>query len=253
MLAVKTVLGALLMPLPIACLLASVGLVTKGVGHRRLGHVLVALGGFIALAATLGPVSNVLLRPLEDRYPAIIDPSVIRPLPRYIAVLGSGYRPRDGLPITAALDAVALVRLTEGVRLFRQMPGSRLILSGGAVDGQPPSARGYELAAMALGVPSSSIDIIDSPLDTGAEIRALHARLGNAPVILVTSAAHMPRAMAHCARGGLRAVAAPTGNLTEPSGTWGVGAFLPSGTSLRKTETAFHEYVGLLALTLGVT
>jgi uncharacterized SAM-binding protein YcdF (DUF218 family) len=218
-----------------------------------LGHIVLALGGFIALIATLGPVSNFLLRPLEDRYPAIIDPSVVRPLPGYIAVLGSGYRPRDGLPITAALDAVAVVRLAEGIRLFRQLPGSRLILSGGAVAGRPPSARGYELAAVALGVPASSIDIIDFPLDTGAEIRALHARLGNAPVILVTSAAHMPRAMAHCARIGLRAVAAPTGNLTERSGTWGAGAFLPSGISLRKTETAFHEYVGLLALALGVT
>src|SRR5205807_3188949 len=49
----------------------------------------------------------------------------------------------DGLPITAALDALAVVRLAEGLRLYRQIPGCVLILilSGGAVRGHPPSAQ----------------------------------------------------------------------------------------------------------------
>jgi uncharacterized SAM-binding protein YcdF (DUF218 family) len=168
-------------------------------------------------------------------------------------VLGSGYHPRNALPVTAALDSVGIVRLTEGLRLLRQLPGAQLILSGGPVRGEPPIARGYALAADALGVPAASMILIDEPPDTGAEIRAIHARVGDAPVLLVTSAAHMPRAMALCRREGLHAIAAPTGNLAAPSGRGGFWLPLPSGASLIKSETAFHEYLGLLALTLGIT
>jgi len=62
----------------------------------------------------------------------------------------------------------------------------------------------------------------------------------------------MPRAMALCQRFGVRAIAAPTGNLT---GNLEADAWLPlpSGTALRKSETAWHEYLGLLALELGLT
>jgi hypothetical protein len=58
----------------------------------------------------------------------------------------------------------------------------------------------------------------------------------------------MPRAMALSHREGLHATAAPTGNLTASS-SWSP---LPSGSSLRDSETALHEYEGLLALAMGI-
>ena len=76
-------------------------------------------------------------------------------VPAYVVVLGSGYHPRAGLPVTAALDATGVVRLTEGVRLLRQLPDARLVVSGGSVRGWPPIARGYALGAAALGVPAA--------------------------------------------------------------------------------------------------
>jgi uncharacterized SAM-binding protein YcdF (DUF218 family) len=190
-----------------------------------------------------------LLRPLETRYPAVLDASILRPAPQYVAVLGSGYYPRVGLPVTAALDAVGVVRLAEGVRLLRQLPGSRLIVSGGPQRNEPAVARGYALAATALGVATDSVVLLDTPRDTAAEMRALHSRIGDAAVLLVTSAAHMPRAMALARREGLHATAAPTGNLTQRSGPW---TPLPSGSSLRESEIALHEYEGLLAFELGI-
>jgi uncharacterized SAM-binding protein YcdF (DUF218 family) len=246
--AVKLAAGGWLLPLPLSLILIWLGLLFRLNARRGAARVLTALGVTIALAAAFGPVANALLRPLETRYPAVLDASALQPAPRYVAVLGSGYYPRPGLPVTAELDAVGVVRLAEGVRLLRQLPGAQLILSGGPQGDEPAIARGYAVAATALGVPAESLILLDTPTNTATEIRALHGRIGDATVLLVTSAAHMPRAMALSRREGLHATAAPTGNLTTVSHL----ALLPSGSSLRKSETALHEYAGLLALEIGI-
>jgi uncharacterized SAM-binding protein YcdF (DUF218 family) len=248
----KAIAGAWLLPLPIALLLVCAGLALRSLaGRRRPGLMLITMGLALSVLASLPPVANALLRPLENRYPAVLDAAALQPAPRYVVVLGSGYHPRAGLPITAELDPTGVVRLTEGVRLFRQLPQTKLILSGGSVHGWPPVADGYALAAAALGVPQAAMILIDSPHDTGEEARALRSRVGSAPLLLVTSAAHMPRAMALARTMGLNAVAAPTDNLVlepPPGQPW---LPLPSGAALYKSEAAFHEYVGLLALEFG--
>jgi uncharacterized SAM-binding protein YcdF (DUF218 family) len=248
----KLALGIWLMPLPISLLLVCTGLLLKLTGRRRVAGALIGGGVIVTLAAALGPIANGLLRPLETRYSAVLDASALSSAPRYVAVLGSGYSPREALPVTAALDGIGVVRLAEGIRLFRQLPGARLILSGGPVGDEPPVARGYALAAAALGVPAAAVILSDSARNTGEEIRALRAQVGDATVLLVTSAAHMPRAMALSRQEGLHAIAAPTGNLTRAGGPGEFWLALPSGTSLRKSETALHEYEGLLALELGI-
>jgi uncharacterized SAM-binding protein YcdF (DUF218 family) len=252
MLALKMALGVWLMPLPFSLILICCGLLLRVWGRRRSGASLITAGAMVALAAATGPIADALLRPLETRYQAIADAALLRPAPRFVVVLGSGYRPRAGLPITAELDAVGVVRLAEGVRLLRELPGAQLVLSGGPLRSEPPIAQGYARAAAALGVPTEAILVIDTPRDTVEEIAAIRARVGVAPVLLVTSAAHMPRAMAYAARAGLRAVAAPTGNLADPESPVGSWVTLPTGAALRRTETALHEYLGLLALELGM-
>jgi uncharacterized SAM-binding protein YcdF (DUF218 family) len=252
MLALKMALGAWLMPLPLSLTLACGGLLLRMRGRRRTGTGLLAAGVMVLLAAAIGPIADALLLPLETRYHAIVDAAALNPAPRYVAVLGSGYRPRPGLPVTAELDAVGMVRLAEGIRLWRQLPGAHLILSGGVLHGEPPVAQGYARAAAALGVPAESIIVIDTPRYTAEEIEAIRARVGDQPVLLVTSAAHMVRAMAYSAKAGLRAVPAPTGNLSDPDPHVRAWIPTPSGSALRKTETALHEYLGLLAFKLGI-
>jgi uncharacterized SAM-binding protein YcdF (DUF218 family) len=250
--ALRETLEALLMPLPIAGVLAAAGVAACLRGSRRSGAALVAGGILLIAAGSTGFVGSSLLRPLEARYPPIADAHGLQPVPRYIVVLGAGYRPYPGLPVTAALEAQAVVRLAEGVILVRQLPQAHLIVSGGPAGGDPPSADGYALAAAALGVRAAAIEVIDTPRSTGEEIAALRERVHSAPVLLVTSAFHMPRAMAYCARFHVLAIPAPTGNLTRPGVRWTVGAWIPSASGLRRTELAWHEYLGLLALRLGV-
>ena len=63
------------------------------------------------------------------------------------------------------------------------------------------------------------------------------------PFILITSHYHMPRAMALFNKEGLYPTAAPTNELRK-----GYSKFLsiPNGDDLKQTETALHEYIGLL-------
>jgi uncharacterized SAM-binding protein YcdF (DUF218 family) len=252
MLALKSAVDAWLMPLPLGLILVCSGLLLRARRRQRLGRGLIATGVVIVLGAAIGPVADALLRPLETRYQAVDDASVLRPVPRYICVLGSGYRPRPGLPVTAELDAVGMVRLAEGIRLLRQLPGAHLVVSGGSLHGEPPIAEGYARAAAALGVARESVITIDTPRDTAEEIHAIRARVGDEPVLLVTSAAHMIRAMAYSSKAGLRAVPAPTGNLSAPELRATAWLPIPSANALCKTETALHEYLGLLAFELGV-
>jgi uncharacterized SAM-binding protein YcdF (DUF218 family) len=249
----KQLIGAWLNPLPIAMTLLAIALFLRAMQRRRAAATLMAAGVGVALLASLGSVGNALLWPLETSHAALLDVGVAQEPPRFIVVLGSSYHPRKDIPVTSALDSVAMVRLIEGVRLFRLQPQATLVVSGGAVAGQPPVSVGYAKAAVALGVPDESILQMNDVLDTSAEIRTLRALVGDANVAIVTSAAHMPRVMRYCERYGVRAVAAPTGHLSQPLDLWSWRAWLlPSGSGLRKTETALHEYIGLLALRLGV-
>jgi uncharacterized SAM-binding protein YcdF (DUF218 family) len=249
----KLWVGAWLLPLPISLVMVVGGVLLRFAGRRRAARILIIAGVLFGWAAAFGPLADALLRPLESRYHATLDAAALQSAPHYVVVLGSGYRPRDGLPVTAALDPIAVVRLTEGIRLLRQLPDAVLIVSGGSIRDEPPIARGYALAAKALGVPDATIILVDTPVDTSQEVRAIRERVGDGTVLLVTSAAHMPRAMLLAQLGGLRAIAAPTNYLVDPNRGADRLLTLPSGASLRKSEIAFHEYLGLLALRLGIT
>jgi uncharacterized SAM-binding protein YcdF (DUF218 family) len=253
MFAFKTLVGRLLMPLPVAAMLVFIGIVLALRGYRRTARMATAGGALIGFGASLSPVGHALVAPLEARYPAVIDAAALDPAPKFVVVLGGGYQRQAGWPITAQLTPTSMVRLAEGLRLWRQLPGARLILSGGAAEpGQVGTARGYALAAAALGVSGAPIIIInDRPLDTRAEIRAVREEVADSPVLLVTSAVHMPRAMAYCSQFGVRAVAAPTGYLTQPGTDWNLAALIPSSLALQKTETALHEYWGLASQRAG--
>jgi uncharacterized SAM-binding protein YcdF (DUF218 family) len=210
----------------------------------------IAAAGIVYVSST-NLVGDALLEPLETEYR---NPSLGRlPSPiDFVVVLGSGYSPRDAVPVTGSLADDGLARIVEGVRIFRQLPAARLIVSGGAADGQSPSAVGYAILAQELGVERKDLEILGTPLDTQQEAQIVSARVGARPFILVTSAYHMPRAMRLMNLAGLHPIAAPTGQLAHiaPLTRW--GKLMPTSTGLRKTERAIHEYLGLAALRWGI-
>jgi uncharacterized SAM-binding protein YcdF (DUF218 family) len=248
--AVKQLVGALATPLGLALAVALLGWLARMLGRRRLSvALLVSAAVWIYLAATM-PVANALLAPLEMRYPPLRTDRSLHVA--YIVVLGSHYAPRDGLPVTATLGPDGLARIVEGVRLARVFPEARLVVSGGAAAGHMPSARGYSMLAGELGIAPVKLVLVEAPRDTGEEAAAIVKLLGSSPFLLVTSASHMPRAMKLMTMAGARPVAAPTAHRADPSLAWSWRSLLPLASALRGTEIALHEYLGLLALTIGL-
>jgi uncharacterized SAM-binding protein YcdF (DUF218 family) len=245
-----TVATALAAPLTMAAALGLLGLLMRLLRRRRIGNVALLLAASIAWLGATAPVAELLLAPLERRFPRL-PPAGPIPAVRYVVVLGSGYEPRDGIPISAALDEDGLVRIIEGLRLARSLDHPRLVLSGGAPLGRIPVAQGYAVLAHAFGIADASMVVLGSSLNTAAEAQAVGQVVGTEPFLLVTSAFHMPRAMLLMQRAALNPVAAPTGQrLGSGVGDW--RGMLPNSGNLRSCERAMHEYLALAALRLGL-
>jgi uncharacterized SAM-binding protein YcdF (DUF218 family) len=246
----REITGVLATPLVMALLLVGAGLACRASGRQRASRILLICAAVLAYLSSTALIGRGLLRPLEMRYPPLQGD---RPPPvGYVVALGSGYVPHDGIPASAALDHDGLVRIVEAVRLARQVPDSRLIVSGGAIYGEIPAARGYALLAAALGIPAQSIIVSDQALDTRGEARAVAKLLGRSPYLLVTSAYHMPRAMWAMREAGTEPIAAPTGQRAFGALRLAWRDFLPGSAGLGDTERALHEYLGLAAIACGL-
>jgi uncharacterized SAM-binding protein YcdF (DUF218 family) len=250
----RLAVDALATPVVAALLLILAAAILWVRGRRTSAGALALSAGLLVYLLSLAPVGDALLRPLERQYSSPEAGAGLPSVP-YVVVLGSRYTPSAGLSPVAALDGDGLARIVEGVRVLRRLPGAHLVLSGGAPPGREPSAHGYARLARDLGVDADSLIVLDTPLDTAEEARAIAATLGSQPFLLVTSAWHMPRAMRLMQRARLHAVALPTGQQAGSAcGAYGayLGCLLPGASGLRNTERAIHEYLGLAALDLGL-
>jgi uncharacterized SAM-binding protein YcdF (DUF218 family) len=248
----KHFLGALVTPLAMACILAAAAAVCL-VCRRRRGATWLLLSAVATVyLGGLADVGETLLAPLESQYPPLRADASLQGVGS-IVVLGSGYMPRDSIPVTAALDEDGLARIVEGLRLARRLPAVRLIVSGGAAPGYTPGALGYAALARDFGIADASLVVLQSPRDTASEARDVAALLNGAPFVLVTSAYHMPRAVRLMQRVGQHPMPAPTGQRVGAYSGRGLHRWLPTSAGMRDTELALHEYLGLAALAIGIS
>jgi uncharacterized SAM-binding protein YcdF (DUF218 family) len=219
--------------------------------RQRLGKGLVTLGTVLLLLSSLPCLSRQTLTPLERRYPALLHPETVSwegkssTSPKWIVVLGGGHRSDPGLPANSQISPAALGRVVEGVRLYKTIPGSKLLLSGGRVFDPVPEAEVMAQIAELLGVKPQDISQEADSRDTADQAKIVAKIIGRERFILVTSASHMPRSMALFKKRGLQPVAAPTGFLAlQPQGS-DPSRFFPGAGPLQQVETALHEYLGL--------
>lgn len=241
-----------LLPVPLVIIGLLCGLLLLRLDHRRAGTATVAASALLLALFAWPPFGGWLVGPLERQYAPITDPAVLAEDvlngpegagPVRVLVLGAGHWPSAERPLSSELSATAIARLAEGVRLHRALPGSRLVTSGA---GEPPSMAATG-AALARSWGIEAIDIHPTPANTAQEARVAAERFGDAPLVLVTSASHMPRAMALFRARGLDPIPAPTHYLRPPpeADLWRVRAQRPSATGLRMSERAIYEYLGL--------
>lgn len=239
-----------LMPLPICLLLLIVG----GILYWRrraspLGPRLMLLAGVVLFVASNIQVSYWLIRPFENRYPPMPEliagkvPAELAAC-RYVVVLGSGngYSPgRSGL---AQLSQSASRRLTEAVRILQVLPDAKLLTSGPPEGSNPSHATVLARAAFSLGVAPGRIVLSENVRDTEDESLAVKRLVGDAPVALVTTAWHMPRAMTLFRHAGVSVVACPADYLAQENPEWSWTDLLWDIPALERSTAAVRETLG---------
>lgn len=238
----KKVIGGMMLPLPLLLSVIALGLLLVWFTRfQRSGKTLITTGWVVLLLLSLQPVADGLLRPVEDKYPTWQGNQKIE----YIVVLGGGYTWDPQWAPSSNLISNSLPRLNEGIRLWLANPGSKLIFTGAAAKTNPVStAEAGARVAESLGVPRSAIITLDNPKDTEEEAIAVKHAIGDAPFLLVTSAAHLPRAMIFFEHQGLHPLPAPANQLavTAPLNPW--ERAIPSPVWLMHSDRVSYEMLG---------
>lgn len=184
---------------------------------------------------------------MEKHYPPF-QPGVVKTnQPVHILVLGGGYTNDPSLPATSQLGSTVALRMMEGLRVYRTLPGSKVVTSGAALDKSRSQAEAVADAAVTLGVAPADTFHLPNTLTTEHEAAMYVKRFGTeTPVIIATSALHIPRAMFWFQHFGVTTIIpAPCDHLVknDPETTsfrWWPG--LKKGMVLNKV---IHETVGL--------
>ncbi len=241
-----------LMPLPLCLGLMVAGILLLRSSRRpRAGRILLAAGALLLLVLSNKQVGAALLRPLESQYPALPEFAPGATLPpslaacRTIVVLGGGHADAPGLPATAKLSTSALARLVEAVRIARLLPDATLLVSGPAAGSGATHASVLAMAAASLGIDPHRIVQIDTARDTDDEVQEVRRRLGPGhPFALVTSAWHMPRAVALMRRSGLDPLPCPADFLSRANADTRAGDWLFDVSGLEHSTWAIYERLG---------
>jgi uncharacterized SAM-binding protein YcdF (DUF218 family) len=227
-------------------LFAALLLLTRFAAFGRGLLVIVIL---VLAIAGLSPLGNILLSPLESRFPAW-DAS--RGAPDGIVVLGG---PIDadvsvvhGMPVTLG----GADRLIQAAALARRYPNARILFTGGSANLITAGAKEADYAAeilTSLGIAKERLILERQSRNTYENAVFSKAIVTPKPGerwLLVTSAYHMPRSV-----GLFRKV----GFAVEPYPVdWRVGDILDFDGNvilgLRRTDIAVREWMGLIAYRL---
>jgi uncharacterized SAM-binding protein YcdF (DUF218 family) len=237
-------------PLALAIELGLVGAVFALWGYRRLASVCtgVAVVGLWIVATPA--FAEWALGTLERQHP----PRAIADLPQadVAVVLGGAVSgpvsPRTTLDLGASSD-----RVLHAARLNRAGKVKRILVTGGNIPWLPGAVPEAELIRELMvewGVPAAAIEISGASRNTyenALEIRAMREGQPFNSALLVTSAAHMPRAMAVFQRAGLPVFAATTDVEVVSPGPWTALRWLPDADALAMTTRAVKEWISFWA------
>lgn len=220
----KKIISIFIMPLSLGFLLGFLGLWFLYKDSFKKAKFLLTISFIWIFLIGYSPFSNMLLNPLESQY------TTLKTIPedvKYILLLGGDVKNRGW----------------EALRLYHLIPNSKIITSGYEGSRDIPEAIRTAKILEQCGVPKRDIIIHPKPKDTLEEALKIKSILGDKRFILITSASHMPRAMALFKKVGLNPIPSSTNYLYNPF--VGLVSF-SSGSGISKTDVAWHEYIGLL-------
>jgi len=257
MFAISKIVGFFAQPSTLIWVLLIVGLTRARslrplIRQQGLKHAFWAASFLLIVGIT--PVSTWVLAPLEERFPRL-DPPVGATDIAGIIVLGGG---EDGpgsvhrrqLQINAAGD-----RITEATALAVRFPEARLVVSGTnstLLVSEPQTASPLRDYFVSVGVGPERIVIEGHSRNTyenATLTRAMVKPKVGEHYILVTSAAHMPRAVGAFRKAGFDVMPYPTDYRTNlPMDALHPFHSIPEG--LKRFDDATKEWLGLVAYRL---
>lgn len=210
---------------------------------RRLGAGLLAVGALGYLALGILPIGSAALRVLEHRFPAITE---LESAPDGIVILGGAHlNPYKIDPLHVPLNEWG-ERLTTGAALAKLYPQAKLIVTDGGVP--LPAATMSAMLLRSLGIPQEQLVLEDRSESTYENAVFSYDVVKPKPgerYVLVTSAWHMPRAVATFrAAGWPEPIAFPVDHITDHRPAWRAwNRSLAQGLVL--ADLAAREYVAM--------
>jgi uncharacterized SAM-binding protein YcdF (DUF218 family) len=206
------------------------------------------LAFLILYLLSIQPVSDLLLKPLENAHPSL-SPEFKKDWPQAVVVLGCGTiqgSPEAGAgQDTLTSDATKRVVYAFSLRNTFAVP---FVFSGGKAFeyNQEPEAITAGRLFVSLGLPYERLVLETGSRNTWENARET-AKLGFEKVVLVTSAYHVKRSVYCFSRNGISVIAAPTDYKCVRGRTYDFFSFMPGMYELNNSWLALHEYIGLLA------
>jgi uncharacterized SAM-binding protein YcdF (DUF218 family) len=239
----KKLLSNAMMPLSLCVLLLLLGLVLLWFTRRqKAGKVLVTTGSVLLLTLGYGWGFSPALKALEREYPpvtaAVLDA-------KWVVVLGGGTFSDEEIPLHSRLSEASLGRLVEGIRLYRQIQGAKLLVSGGRVFGSGSDAESMRELAVSLGVNSVDIRVDEASQDTETQALIIRQMVGDDKVLLVTSASHMPRSVGLFKLAGVNVMPAPAHYVVQDNAEFGPADLFPDSENILAAQRLVYEYLGI--------
>jgi uncharacterized SAM-binding protein YcdF (DUF218 family) len=210
---------------------------------RRLGRIMLTLGILFLYLLSISPTADLLIGPLESRY----QPLSPKGVPRIgtLVVLSGGASATTDLPLSSRLTSSSTKRVLEAARLYGLMDQPTIVISGGSGN---PFVEVSEAALMRelllnLRIPDRRIVMEGKSSNTFENASGVKRLNLKPPLILITSASHMDRALRVFRGLDMSPLPAPC----DYKGRWSVGdplRFFPSEGALAASTAAIYEYVG---------
>jgi uncharacterized SAM-binding protein YcdF (DUF218 family) len=166
----------------------------------------------------------------------------------HIISLGGGVGRDTSLPANSLLSYPSLTRLIEAIRVYNHLSCKKLITSGYGEVGRWSLAEVAANAALTLGVKQNDLDYLPDPKNTEEEAESYIRKFGKkTPLIVSTTAIHMPRAVYIFKKKGVETVlAAPTDYKNKgPFQFNSFRPFIPRFSNFDDLKGCIHEYIGL--------
>lgn len=243
---IAKVLGFFALPSNLFITIALFGVVLMPTRFARGGRRLAVAGVLLLAICGWLPVGNLLMAPLEQRFPKWDG---TRGAPDGIVVLGGAISPDVSMAHREPALNESAERMTAVAELARRFPKARIVFTGG----EGRFARGASEADYALrmfesfGIARERIELESEARNT-LENAVLSKALANPKYgerwLLVTSAHHMPRAMGLFRQAGFPMEAYPVDFRTRGPGD-PIGPIGSLSAGLARTDAAAREWAGL--------